>query len=90
MEDIKIKKLSPEELKKMEISSWPIWEKEKSKFDWHYDEKESCYILKGKVSVTTKDGRSVNFEAGDFVVFPKGLDCVWDIKEPVRKHYNFG
>jgi hypothetical protein len=26
---------------------------------------------------------------GDFVTFPKGLSCIWDIKEPVKKHYNF-
>ncbi len=29
------------------------------------------------------------FGKGDFVTFPKGLSCVWDIKEPVKKHYNF-
>ena len=29
------------------------------------------------------------FGKGDFVTFPKGLSCIWDIKAPVRKHYNF-
>jgi uncharacterized protein len=38
--------------------------------------------------VETKDGK-VEFGDGDFVAFPTGLSCVWDIKEPVRKHYNF-
>ena len=88
--EIKIEKPSEEKLKKMGVSGWPIWEKEISKFDWHYDDKETCYLLKGKVIVITKDGKSVDFGAGDLVVFPKGLNCVWDIKEPVRKHYNFG
>ena len=74
----------------MAVHSWPIWEKEPSAFDWHYDDKETCYLLKGDVTVTTKDGKSVKFGEGDLVTFPKGLDCVWDIKKAVRKHYNFG
>ncbi|MFC1631418.1 cupin domain-containing protein [Candidatus Omnitrophota bacterium] len=89
MSGIMIEKPSETQLKEMDISSWPIWEKEASKFDWHYDSTETCYLLQGKVTVTTKDGQAVNFGAGDLVVFPKGLSCVWDIQEPVRKHYNF-
>jgi hypothetical protein len=42
----------------------------------------------GKVVVETQDDK-VEFGAGDFVTFPAGLSCVWDIKEAVRKHYNF-
>lgn len=87
--EIKIQKLSPQELQKRGATSWPIWEKEVSRFDWHYDGTEQCYILEGKVQVETKDGKKVNFGKGDFVTFPKGLSCVWDIKETVRKHYNF-
>ncbi|NQT22464.1 MAG: cupin domain-containing protein [Candidatus Omnitrophica bacterium] len=90
MADIIIKKASKEELEKMGATSWPIWEKEASKFDWHYDDKETCYLLEGDVTVTAKDGKSVTFGAGDLVVFPRGLDCVWHIKKAVRKHYNFG
>jgi uncharacterized cupin superfamily protein len=89
MGDITVKKLSDEELKKMNVFSWPIWEKETSRFDWHYGQVEMCYLLEGDVTVETKDGKRVNFKAGDFVTFPQGLDCVWDIKKPVRKHYNF-
>lgn len=89
MAGIKIEKLPEEKLKKMNVFSWPIWEKEASRFDWHYGDTEMCYILEGKVSVETKDGKSVSFGSGDFVTFPKGLTCVWDIKEPVRKHYSF-
>ncbi len=90
MSEIKVERLSEEKLKELNISSWPIWGKEVSKFDWHYDDKETCYLLKGKVTVTAKDGQSVNFGAGDLVVFPKGLSCVWDIREAVKKHYKFG
>ena len=89
MSEIKVEKLADSKMKEMDISSCPIWEKEVSRFDWHYDGTEMCYILEGKVTVETKDGRKVSFGVGDFVTFPKGLDCVWDIKEPVRKHYNF-
>ena len=86
---IKIQKLTVEELKKKGVFTWPVWEKEVSMFDWFYDEMEECYFLQGKVTVKTKDGEKVNFGKGDFVTFPKGLSCAWDIQEPVKKHYNF-
>jgi len=89
MMEIKIQRLNQSELKKRDVFSWPIWEKEISCFDWHYDEIEECYFLEGKVDVQTKDGKRVSFGKGDFVSFPKGLSCRWDIKKPVRKHYNF-
>jgi uncharacterized cupin superfamily protein len=88
MMEIKVEKLPETKLKEMGVFSWPIWEKEVSRFDWHYDATEMCYILKGKVTVKAK-GRDVSFGPGDFVTFPDGLDCVWDITEPVRKHYSF-
>lgn len=71
------------------LKKWPIWEKEPSKFDWYYDEKETCYILEGKVKVTT-DEETVEFGKGDLVIFPAGLSCVWEIFEKVKKHYKFG
>ena len=89
MDEIIIKKLSQEEIDKIGLKSWPIWEKEISRFEWYYDDIEECYILEGKVTVETENGGKVEFGKGDFVTFPKGLSCVWDIKEAVRKHYNF-
>ena len=86
---IEIRKPMMEDIEKEGIMSWPIWEKEISRFDWHYDETEECYLLEGKVVVETDDGEKVQFGKGDFVTFPKGLSCVWEIKEPVKKHYNF-
>ena len=86
---IKIKKPKKEDLEKEGVMSWPIWEKEISRFDWHYDETEECYLLEGKVVVESEDGEKAEFGKGDFVTFPKGLSCVWDIKEPVKKHYHF-
>ncbi len=86
---IEIRKPKMEDIEKEGIMSWPIWEKEISRFDWHYDETEECYLLEGKAVVETDDGEKVQFSKGDFVTFPKGLSCVWEIKEPVKKHYNF-
>lgn len=87
--DIKVERLSQERLDKMRVLDWPIWEKEISRFPWSYDSTEECFLLEGEVNVRTKDGKTVSFGKGDFVTFPKGLSCTWDIKKPVRKHYNF-
>lgn len=83
----KVKK--PSEKEQQEAESWPIWEKEESKFPWEYDVQETCLILEGKAVILTPEGK-VEFGAGDYVVFPKGLKCTWEIKKKIRKHYNFG
>ena len=87
---IEIEKPSKGKLEKDGIEDWPIWEKEISTFDWHYDENETCYILEGKATVAKKTGRSVTFAKGDLVIFPKGLSCVWKVHERIKKHYKFG
>ncbi len=87
--EIDVTKPTEDELNSKGTSSWPVWEKEVSRFDWHYDSTEECYLLEGKVTVETKDGDKVEFGKGDFVTFQQGLSCTWDIKEPVRKHYRF-
>ncbi len=87
--EIKVEKLSSDQLKKRGVFSWPIWTKEASSFSWSYDSLEECYILEGEVTVTPEGGRPVSFGPGDFVTFPKGMACTWDIKKAVKKHYNF-
>lgn len=79
----------PSAAEKAEASSWPIWEKEASSFPWHYDDTETCLIIEGEVTVKCADCET-SFGAGDYVIFPKGLSCVWTIKKAVRKHYRFG
>lgn len=32
---------------------------------------------------------SVEFGAGDLVVFPDGMSCTWKVSEAVHKHYRF-
>ncbi|MGC8867604.1 MAG: cupin domain-containing protein [Elusimicrobiales bacterium] len=85
---IEIKKISDDEIKKLNIKSWPIWTKEESEFDWYYDSDEMCYFLEGEVTVKTDLG-DYDIKKGDFVVFPKGLKCKWIVKKAVKKHYSF-
>jgi len=86
---IKIEKLTQDELEQRGVFSWPMWEKEISRFDWHYDGIEECYFLEGEVEVEIKEGKTVRFGKGDFVTFPDGMFCTWIVKKPVLKHYNF-
>lgn len=88
MKAISIEKLGRDKLDAKGVFSWPIWTKETSRFDWHYDEQEQCYFLEGEVTVETPDGNA-SFGQGDFVTFSEGLTCVWNVKKPVRKHYKF-
>jgi hypothetical protein len=85
---IEVKKPTDEELKKLKVTSWPIWECGASEFEWFYDAKEICYFPKGKVTVKTDD-QEVSIQKGDLAVFPKGLKCVWKVAEAVQKHYKF-
>ena len=87
--DVEVRKPAESELESLGIKSWPIWEKEASSFDWHYDQKEVCYFLEGEVEVELPDNRRVKISKGDLAVFPKGLSCKWQVKQKVRKHYNF-
>ena len=89
MDEIKVEKPEEEELKSLGVFEWSVWEKEVSKFNWFYDNVEVCYLLKSKVVVTPEGGEPVEFGQGDLVTFPKGMKCVWDIKEDVKKHYIF-
>jgi uncharacterized protein len=88
MNKVNIEKLNEDEIEVRGIRNWPIWEKEISRFDWKYDNEEECLILEGEVTVETADG-SFSIKPGDFVTFSEGLKCVWDIRQPIRKHYNF-
>lgn len=90
MAEVKVERKSREELESLGVFDWPIWEKEVSAFDWHYDSTEQCYIIEGHVRVEPEDGKPVEITPGDFVTFPAGMDCFWKISTPVKKHYKFG
>ena len=84
--EILVKK--PTEREIAEMMSKPIWTCGVSEFDWHYDSEEICLIIEGEVTVNY-GSKSVSFATGDYVVFPKGLSCVWQVKKSVKKHYEF-
>ncbi len=46
------------------------------------------FACAGEVVVTPDNGEPVSIKAGDFVTFPKGMSCVWDVKADFKKHYN--
>lgn len=86
---IRVEKPTEKRIQELGARDWPIWTKEESEFDWHYDDQETCLILEGDV-IVEGGGESVRFGAGDLVIFPKDLDCKWKVRKAVRKHYKFG
>ena len=77
-------------LEKKGVFQWGTWGCGVSKFPWTYSEAESCYLLQGKVIVTPNGGgQPVRIQAGNFVTFPAGMSCTWDVQEAVEKHYMF-
>lgn len=80
---------SPAKLEIIGVYEWPIWTKEKSTFDWTYDRTEICYFVRGKVIVTPEGEEPQEFGRGDFVTFPKGMKCTWEILKDVEKHYRY-
>jgi uncharacterized cupin superfamily protein len=81
---------SEDRLKELGVKEWPIWTKEISEFPWTYDEPETCYFLEGDVVVIPDEGEPVEVGKGDLVIFPSGMRCTWNVRQPVRKHYIFG
>jgi uncharacterized protein len=88
MAKVIIQKLSQEEIEERNIPKWPIWEKEISRFENVYEGDEECLFLEGDVIIETED-ENYTISPGDFVIFKDGLKCTWDIRRPVKKHYNF-
>lgn len=80
-------KPSPAKLEVLGVDDWPIWRKEPSTFQWRYDRAETCYILRGRFQVTPTGGEPHAFGRGDLISFPEGLECTWEVIEPVEKHY---
>lgn len=81
---------SPAKLDVIGVYDWPIWRKEVSEFPWTYGQQETCYILRGRFIVTPEGGEPQEFQRGDLITFPAGLNCTWKILEDVEKHYELG
>ena len=71
-----------------DYEDWSIWECEPNTFDWTYAEEEHCFILEGNVEVIG-EVNTVTIKTGDYVIFPKGLSCVWKVSKTIKKHYTF-
>ena len=67
---------------------WQIWKCKPSEFDWEYIDEEHCYIIKGVAIVTTSNG-PIKIKADDYVIFPKGLKCHWEVLQSIKKYYSF-
>lgn len=81
---------SPAKLEVIGVYDWPVWTREISTFPWRYDARETCYLLEGQAIVTPEGGEPVEIGRGDLVTFPAGMSCTWEIRAPVRKHYDLG
>ena len=80
---------SKEKLELLGIMLCPTWSKEPSTFPWSYSDQETAYVVEGEVTVIEDGGESVDFGAGDLVIFPVGLKCTWHVKKALKKHYKF-
>lgn len=48
---------------------------------------EFVYLLQGRIEVIDAEGGVETYKAGDSFMMPRGCQCTWDVKEPVRKLY---
>ena len=71
-----------------DYSSWKVWECEPSIFDWTYEEEEHCFVFGGSVTVIGPEN-TVTIISGDYVIFPKGLNCKWEVHSAIKKYYSF-
>lgn len=82
MLSLTIREMSFEEAqKRFNIESWRLWEdKDKTPVDWFLEESETCYILKGVLSITVGEEKHI-LKPGMLVSFPQGLNCIWQLVE---------
>ena len=90
MSEIIVKQLSEDEIQEKGIRSWSTWSCDKSEFPWEYSEQETCYLIEGQVDVTSESGEKVSIGAGDYIIFPQGLKCTWNVHQGIYKHFIHG
>ena len=71
-----------------DYKSWSIWTCEPSSFNWEYEQEEHCFIIEGNVVVEGLTNK-VNILAGDYVIFPQGLKCSWNVSKTIKKYYTY-
>jgi hypothetical protein len=75
-----------DELKEMGVETWPVWEHGEEKIECFYDKTERCYIVSGEATIVS-EFETLTIKPGDFITFPAGLECIWDIDYAIRKRY---
>ncbi len=48
---------------------------------------EICLFISGSVTVTGDGEKPITFGPGDIMVMPSGWAGVWEVHEPLRKHF---
>ncbi|KAH6558528.1 hypothetical protein KP509_1Z058500 [Ceratopteris richardii] len=82
--------ISESRIEQLGIRSWPKWGCPPSKFPWTYDAKETFYLVKGRVKIYPNgSSKYIQIHAGDLVVLPKGMSCIWEVNVAVDKYYTF-
>jgi uncharacterized protein len=66
-----------------------IWQSEPGKWRVVFSESEFCYIIAGRIIITSDDGSVTTVKAGDAFVSPAGFLGTWDVVEPAKKFYAF-
>ena len=83
---VTVETIEAEEAEARGVLEWPVSTRAVSRYPWHYDATEICYIAEGRARIETEDG-NVEVEKGDLVTLPAGLKCAWVIQERVVKRY---
>lgn len=52
-----------------------------------YPYDEYCFMLEGELTVTSEDGATEVFGAGDAFLLPRGFRGVWSMPKGIRKYY---
>ncbi len=64
-----------------------FWECGVSKFDYVYENDETCVVCSGIAEITCNDGHVTRLEPGVLAYFPKGTACCWNVIQPVTKYF---
>ena len=64
-----------------------LWTCRRGKWRIDFGEHEFISILEGIVDVTDAEGTVRTYRAGDAFVSPLGFSGIWDVIEPVTKHF---
>ncbi|WP_312469408.1 cupin domain-containing protein [Neobacillus sp.] len=82
-----VKKISTQEFEQNGVDTWEPWENTTHKAQqWEVEETETFYVHEGEVNITVGE-ITYNVTENMLVSLPKGLVCIWDIPEYLKKVY---